>query len=485
MPATRSLLVFVALFAPGAALAEAPLAPEKPPLKVAKSRPPRCVMAPIDLAVTPRISLNRLRAACSRNLLGIALGGSRAGELRGLQIAIGVNGVERSAIGAQVAIGVNGVGEDSAGLQLAGLVNASGGSFTGVQLAGLINAAGEDITAIQVAGLINASGEDVTALQIAGLGNATGGETTGLQASLLFNATGDHLRGAQVTGLFNAAGESVRAFQFAGLFNAAGEDARGVQIAGLFNAVGEEARVIQISGLFNAAGQLRGAQVAGAMNATGDGTGLQAALAYNRADKHLAGVQVAAVNVAGDIEGAQLGLVNVARRVRGVQLGLVNVADQADVPIGAVSWVRRGERALEAWGTEALIAAGLRLGTERVYSLAGLASGPLVDGAPWGPVAGAGVRGGLGRIDLMFDALAHALFFDGIDDQALLAQVRARAAYELNDWLALSAGPTWNVFVSGDVDGADLPLGGDSLDRSGDTAVRQWPGFTGGAALRW
>ncbi|HKE15608.1 MAG TPA: hypothetical protein VKB80_12110 [Kofleriaceae bacterium] len=436
----------------------------------AKHPPPRCVIGPVDLAVVPRVSLNALRHTCVRNYLGLALGYGRAGELRGLQIGLGASAVDRSAIGLQLSLGVSAAGDSMLGLQLAGLVTAAGQDGTGVQVAGLVNAAGGDFTGVQVAGLVNASGGHARAIQLALLGNASGGSASVMQVGGLFNASGSGMRGVQV----------------AGLLNATGGDTFGLQVAGLLNAGGGRASAIQVAGLLNAGAQLRGLQVAGAMNAIDSGEGAQVAIGYNRADSEIAGIQIAAVNVGRDVAGAQVGLVNVARRVRGVQLGLVNVADEADAPIGAVSWTRRGDRALEVWSGEALaLSAGLRLGARRVYSLAGLSSGPLVDGRPWGPVAGAGVRVPLGRVALMVDALGHALFFDGVDDRALLAQARARVAYDVTEVLALSLGATWNVFVSGDVDGADLPLGLDSVDRSGDTTVRQWPGLTAAVALRW
>ena len=216
------------------------------------------------------------------------------------------------------------------------------------------------------------------------------------------------------------------------------------------------------------------------------GQAAQIALGDNRVDGELTGIQIAAVNIGRDVSGAQVGLVNIARRVDGVQLGLVNVADRASAPIGAVSWMHSGERAIEVWGGEALsLAAGVRMGTGRVYSIAGIASGPLVDGRPWGLAAGAGVKVAFDRVAVLIDALGHALFFDGVDDQALLAQARARVAYDVTEQVSVAAGPTWNVFVSGDVDGEDLPLGADSVDRSGDTTVRQWPGLLASVAMRF
>ncbi len=55
----------------------------------------------------------------------------------------------------------------------------------------------------------------------------------------------------------------------------------------------------------------------------------------------------------------------------------------------------------------------------------------------------------------------------------------------MTEQVSVAAGPTWNVFVSGDVDGEDLPLGADSVDRSGDTTVRQWPGLLASVAMRF
>jgi len=438
---------------------------------VDKKRPlPRCVIAPIDVGLVPRVSLNALRRPCARNYLGLALGYARAGELRGVQIGLGAAAVDRAAVGVQIAIGVTAAGHGAAGLQLAGLVSAAGDDMRGIQIAGLVNAAGEDMTGLQLAGLINAAG----------------GDTFGPQIALLGNAAGQSAAVLQVGGLFNAAGKEVRGVQLAGLFNAAGDDMRGLQISGLFNASGGRAEAIQLGGLFNAASQLRGGQVAGAMNVVEGGQGAQIALGYNRVYRELTGIQIAAVNIGRHVSGAQIGLVNIARRVDGVQLGLVNVADRASAPIGAVSWMRDGDRALEVWGGEALsLSAGVRMGTGRVYSIAGIASGPHVDGRPWGPAAGAGVKASFDRIALLIDALGHALFFDGVDDQALLAQARARVAYDVTERVAVAAGATWNVFVSGDRDGEDLPLGPDSVDRSGDTTVRQWPGLTGAVALRF
>jgi len=129
--------------------------------------------------------------------------------------------------------------------------------------------------------------------------------------------------------------------------------------------------------------------------------------------------------------------------------------------------------------------AAVRLGTAHVYSLLGVGSAFLRASAPLGPLAGVGVKGHLAApVELLVDALAHGLVFLGDDHgRALLTQARVRVQVELWPRLALTAGATWNVLVSDDVDGADLPLFGDRVSTSGARTVRQWPGFSLGVAL--
>jgi len=425
-----------------------PVPPPPPP------PPPPCAFAPVDLAIWTTIGLNSSVHPCARNLFGLGLGGTRAGELQGLQLALGLSVVDRDAYG--------------------------------VQIAGGISVAGKQAFVGQVSGLVSVIGENGRGLQVAGLVNATGGRLQGLQVAGLVNAAGVSMAGLQVGGLINAAGGDLHGIQVAGLINVAGEDMVGLQAAGLINAAGKNVRGLQAAGLVNAAGELHGIQIAGGMNALGQGGGLQIAGGYNRAEHWLDGVQIAVVNIGCEVTGAQIGVVNIAGRVHGVQLGLVNVATRADVPIGLVSFMREGERAIEAWGGEALpINAALRLGTPHVYSLLGFGSAFYRADEPIGPLAGVGVKGRVAaRVELLVDVVAHELFFLGADNgQALLAQARARFAIDVLPRVAVTVGATWNVFVSDDVDGTDLPLGLDRVRTSGSTTVRQWPGFNLGVAL--
>jgi hypothetical protein len=82
-------------------------------------------------------------------------------------------------------------------------------------------------------------------------------------------------------------------------------------------------------------------------------------------------MQLAAVNVAGDVDGVQLGLINVAHRVRGAAIGLVNIADDIDgLPLAPFSVTRTGGVHASAWsGTSGLGNVGVKLATRHTYTL--------------------------------------------------------------------------------------------------------------------
>ncbi|HEY0191311.1 MAG TPA: hypothetical protein VGC42_09340 [Kofleriaceae bacterium] len=398
---------------------------------VARAEP--CDPAPIDLAIWSSISLNARHERCVANALGLALGAGRADEVDGLQLGVIGQTASRRLRGVQLGGGYA-IAGDTTGLQLAIGFAAAAGELTGGQLA-LITTAGQATRGLQLAGLVAASGDDDDGLQLAGLLAASGEAFHGLQAAAGLAATGSRVRGLQAAGALAAAGDDFTGLQLGGLVAAAGEAFHGVQAAGALAAAHE-----------------------------------------------LTGVQLALVNVGGVVHGAQLGLVNIADRVHGVQLGLVNISRHATAPLGLVSYVGDGERAVELWGGEAVpVAAAARFGTAHVYSLLGLAGDPVHARHTWGPLGGVGVAAG----PLELDALGHGLIHAGVEPEAVLAQLRLRLRLPLTDQLSLAAGPTWNVYVSRDDDGAALPLGLDTAARHGATTVRQWPGVTAGAMITY
>jgi hypothetical protein len=201
----------------------------------------------------------------------------RMGSVHGLDLALGVTGLEQS--------------------------------LKGVQLAGLMAAAGERGEGIQLAGLGSVSGEKFTGFQAAGLFCVAGDQMAGVQLSGLFSVAGDTASGIQVSGLFSVTGETLDGFQASGLFNVAGENLKGVQIAGLFNVAGESSTALQLSGLMNVTGEL------------------------------CRGVQIGLFNIAPRLEGLQIGLVNVASTLEGVPVGLVNVTRPEDRRVRLAAWL--------------------------------------------------------------------------------------------------------------------------------------------------
>ncbi len=201
----------------------------------------------------------------------------RMGSVHGLDLALGVTGLEQS--------------------------------LKGVQLAGLMAAAGERGEGIQLAGLGSVSGEKFTGLQAAGLFCVAGDQLAGVQLSGLFSVAGDTASGIQVSGLFSVTGETLDGFQASGLFNVAGENLKGVQVAGLFNVAGESSTALQLSGLMNVTGEL------------------------------CRGVQIGLFNIAPRLEGLQVGLVNVASTLEGIPVGLVNVTRPEDRRVRLAAWL--------------------------------------------------------------------------------------------------------------------------------------------------
>lgn len=427
-----------------------------------------CATVPIDLALWTSISVNALYTpSCARNYLGLALGAGKAGELRGIQLGLIAQSVERTSRGVQLGGLVVATGRDGIGLQIAGLVAASGESFVGTQIA-----------------TIAAAGSHFTGLQLGLLGAAAGDNTRGIQLGGLFAAGGETMRGIQVGALFAATGNSMRGLQTGGLFAAAGDDLHGFQLGGLFAATGDEMQGLQVGGLFSAAGKLAGIQISAGASFTDGGVGAQLAGGLARAPSDLTGLQLAIVNIGGTVHGAQIGLVNIADTVDGAQIGLVNIADRTDAPIGAFSWMRSGPRAIEVAVSDALpVSAALRLGSSHVYSLIGVGADPVHDLHTWGPVAGIGVRAPLERVDLLVDTMWTTQFFGGFD-RSVIAQLRARLSLPVSPHVEILAGLTANGFASSHADGADLPIAIHAKHREGDTTYRLWPGIVFGIAAR-
>jgi hypothetical protein len=165
-------------------------------------------------------------------------------------------------------------------------------------------------------------------------------------------------------------------------------------------------------------------------------------------------MQLAGVNVAGDVRGAQLGLVNVAGDVRGVQIGVVNVADDADAAIGLVNVTRNGVHAM-VWGsTSSFTNVGLKFATRYMYTVLALGFGTpevSLDQGVGEFAAGVGTNVVLrGPLDLDVDALLAQTSTGDQGSSATNDVVHARAlpGYRFASHLRVFAGGGARIPVS-------------------------------------
>lgn len=240
------------------------------------------------------------------------------------------------------------------------------------------------------------------------------------------NMETDYVHGAQLAGFANLVQKEVTGVQLAGFANLSGGQTKGVQGAGFANVALRPSQVIQAAGFANVVvGHNLGSQFAGFANvATGD----------------VKGVQVA-------------GFFNHARRVKGSQIGLINVADSVSgVSIGLLSFVKKGYRRLEVWGSEALYGnVAFKMGTRKFYNILAAGVQPVSGHYRWAVGYGMGTEQPLshGRV-LNLDALSYHVNENEAWTKRLnlLNQVKVTLGVRLSGHVYLFAGPTFNVLVS-------------------------------------
>ena len=341
------------------------------------------------------------------------------------------------------------------------VVGGRAGGIRGVQIGSVFNLVSGGACGVQIAGAVNVA-RGAVGLQIGGAVNAV-----------------ESARGAQIAGAVNVS-RDVAGVQIAGAVNVV-EDASGVQIGGAVNAA-RTAAGLQIAGATNLARGFRGSQIAGATNLGGDTSGLQIAGGFNMASA-VRGLQLAPVDLAGRVDGAQVGVINVAGRVRGVQLGVLNVADESDLSVGLVSFVRRGRYHLDVWGAETgLLMAAFKHGGRYFHNFYGVGVRPFGDQAR--VAFSLGIGGHIPASQRFFvdvDALGYSLHrTDAMSTRPVfLAQVRAMVGARLSSGFAVTAGPSYNVSFAGSREDAALSaLGGSVLGESPGLSVQGWPGVS-------
>jgi hypothetical protein len=314
------------------------------------------------------------------------------------------------------------------------------------------------------------------------------GRLDGLELSFLGSKIDGDAQGVQLSALGGSVvGGSARGAQLGLIGFGVGGDMRGLQAAVVGNHVHGAVDGVQLAvGAVHAGSWVRGGQAAvGAAVAGGKLEGIQAAVGLATAGE-VVGLQTALVAVAGPVQGAQLGLVNVGGAVRGVQLGLVNVAQDVDVPLGLFTWVEKGRMDLEVSSTELhAFHAELHSGSQAFYGILLAAYDPRSDRPSDARVGlGLGGRIRLGILDLDLSATSSNLHRRGADVSAnVLVTGKATLGLRVLPGVSLFAGPSLNELVQWDVQTWNPGVSFQSVQMSGDGAIRVFPGFAAGLRL--
>ena len=201
------------------------------------------------------------------------------------------------------------------------------------------------------------------------------------------------------------------------------------------------------------------------------------------------GIQIAVLNVSGDLTGVQIGVVNIARKMKGTQIGVVNYADELNgVPIGIFSFVRKGQIHVDMWASEISEAnVALKTGSKHVYSI--LAAG-IHPSDPYRFSYGIGIGGHIPRGSkfVNIEALSFQVYediaeVDGWDNKIhTISKLRLIGGWKIKPRISVFAGLTFNVFVSDVSDGENIATASfyDSVNDTNDRWVRMWPGFVAG-----
>ena len=269
-----------------------------------------------------------------------------------------------------------------------------------------------------------------------GLGNFTKGNVRGFQAAGLANATTGHVSGVQLAGLVNLNKGGVNGLQAVGLVNVVTGAVRGIQLAALVNAPTKSVKGVQAATLVNVnTGQLRGLQT-GLTNVTTKG-----------------------------VTGAQIGLINYCRKLNGLQLGLINVGDTVEngMGMGLITYYKNGYHQFEVeWNESFFLNAAFKSGVEKFYMIYILRFKTDNNKAFWAPGIGFGSLFRLSQgLHLNADLTASQVNEDEWWTGALnlLNTLKLNFAFNFTDELAVFAGPSLNVVVSGVEDAEGLVVG--------------------------
>ncbi len=302
-----------------------------------------------------------------------------------------------------------------------------------------------------------------------------------LQLSAGANLVRGSFEGAQITAGANIVTGNGRGLQLVGGGNIVDGSYVGTQIAGGINTVSQNMKGFQLAGGANWAGNGRGLQIAGGLNLAKTFAGMQLAPA-NYAETAY-GFRLGVVNVAGESHGFSFGVINVAKRDEGESFALINL-------------VGNGIHNVSLFASDVMATnVGLKFGGRHLYTnlIAGyqpgdeLATGPGPEQFSAGTkrfATGAGIgwrfpveRGPLSFAELEADWLEIRPVWHWINNAPAVGSLRLQAGLQLAPHVVLLGGAGVNVAVATDGRDANLARGPQSVQHSGDTTVRIYPGL--------
>lgn len=323
------------------------------------------------------------------------------------------------------------------------------------------------VEGIEIGGLVNANHGDVKGVQIGGIANITTGSSTGTVIGGIANVTADSSKGILIAGISNVIGDTSSGLQIAGISNTVNGSFNGGQIAGIGNTNNGSSTGFQLAGICN-------------MN-NGDFQGMQ-----------LSGI---ANVVHGSTTGAQIGFINYTKKMNGIQIGFINVARESDeaIPIGFLSFVKDGYRALEFSTTESIYGNVTgKLGVEKFYNTFNFGIGAYKNNSFLSYGYGIGSRISFTDKDkLALELSANRIISDftwnwGVD---LLNRLEMTYHRSFGKHFEAFAGPALNVYVTqttidGKYGSIPVPYTLYTEDWSNGN-VSMWIGFHAGLALKF
>lgn len=355
------------------------------------------------------------------------------------------------------------------GLEIGGLVNIDRKNVKGLQIAGLGNVVGGTTSGAQIGGLFNNNRKNVTGLQLAGINNV-----------IL-----DTIRGVQIAGINNILRGTMHGWQVAGINNYTSESVDGVQIAGISNITLKDVDVLQLAGIINIGDNVNGFQVAGIINtARGTVGGWQIAGVTNYSKSvnlsQFAGIGNIAAN---RVRGAQIAvLFNYAKYVDGGQVSLFNIADSVGgVPVGLISFVRKGYHKLELSANEILYTnLTYKMGVRKFYNIFTGGVQPGSEGPIWGLGYGFGSQIGQRKVVFNMD-LTGTQIMEQVEQQAFNVSFRLSTplTFRLARGFSFFAGPALVLHVSDLKD----PDTGEFITNLAPTKTLLWEGIPGSETL--